>query len=131
MIGYSEAKSILESVSELVKKAATIDLQEKIMELREYIVSLKDENITIKEENQTLKLQLEAQQNFTLKEGLYWKEDDEVPYCQKCLDGSKKRIHLQIWGDGWKCLECNNYFDLPNHAGRARVFYPYRDGSQY
>ncbi len=131
MVSFSEAKSILDSVTELVKKAATIDLQEKIMELREYIVSLKDENIAIKEENQILKLQLDAEQSFTLKEGLYWKEGDSVPYCQKCLDGSKKRIHLQIWSDGWKCLECDNYFSPPSHAGRAQVFYPYGDGGQY
>ncbi len=123
MIGYSEAKSILESVSELVKKAATIDLQEKIMELREYIVSLKDENIGIKEENQTLKLQLEAEKDFVLRNGLYWRDGDEVPYCQKCLDGSKKRIHLQVWGDGWKCFECSNFYELPSQAGRARVIH--------
>ena len=124
MIGYSEAKSILESVSELVKKAATIDLQEKIMELREYIVSLKDENISIKEENQRLKLELDAEQTFSLREGLYWKEGDEIPFCQKCLDGSKQRVHLQIWGDGWKCFECKSVYQPPSQAGRVQIFRP-------
>ena len=45
MMNFNEVKSILESITELVKKAATLDLQEKIISLREYIISLKDENI--------------------------------------------------------------------------------------
>lgn len=124
MINFNEAKSILESVANLVKKAATIDLQEKIINLREYIISLKDENITLKEESQTVKLQLEASQNFTLKNGLYWKNNDSVPFCQKCLDGSRKRIRLQIWADGWKCFECDKYYAPAHQAGRVQVFRP-------
>lgn len=124
MMNFSEVKSILESVTELVKKSATLDLQEKIVSLREYIISLKDENISLKDENQTVKLQLEATQNFSLKNGLYWKEGEVVPFCQKCLDGSRKRIHLQVWSDGWKCFECGSHFYPPERAGRAQIFKP-------
>jgi|SRR3989344_1537725 len=122
MISFSEVKLILESLTDLVKKAATLDLQEKIVSLREYIISLKDEDISLKEENQILKLQLEASQDFILKNGLYWKDGDNVPFCQKCLDGSRKRIRLQTWADGWKCFECANYYPPAHQAGRAQVF---------
>ena len=131
MMNFTEVRSILESLTELVKKAATLDLQEKIVSLREYIIALKDENITLKEENQTLKLQLEASQEFVLKEGLYWKDGDTVPFCQKCLDGSRKRIRLQVWSDGWKCFECDNYYAPPSRAGRAQVFVPGDNGWNY
>ncbi len=122
-MNFSEVKSILESITELVKKSATLDLQEKIINLREFIISTKDENITLKEENQSLKLELLTQHDFTLKNGLYWKKDDDVPFCQKCLDGSKKRIHLQRWNSdgGWKCFECDKYYDP--HCGADVHFY--------
>lgn len=123
MMNFNEVKSILESITELVKKSATLDLQEKIVSLREYILSLKDENISLKEENQSLKLQLEASQEFLLKNGLYWKENDTVPFCQKCLDASRKRIRLQKWSDGWKCFECGKYYAPAGTAGKAKVFH--------
>lgn len=123
-MNFSEVKSILESLTNLVKKVATLDLQEKIVDLREYIISLKDENISLKEENQNMKLQLEAEQTFVLKKGLCWKNGDDVPFCQKCLEGSRKRIHLQRWVDGWKCFECDRCYEPEHEAGRAHVFYP-------
>jgi hypothetical protein len=118
-MNFTEVKSILESITTLVKKVATLDLQEKIVQLREYIISLKDDNISLKEENQTLKLELETEKIFTLKNGLYWKDGDNVPFCQKCLDGSKKRVHLQLWGSGHKCFECDKYFAPAYEAGRV------------
>ena len=124
MMNFGEVKSILESLTDLVKKTATLDLQEKIVSLREYIISLKDENISLKEENQAIKLQLEASQDFVLKGGLYWKEGDSVPFCQKCLDGSRKRIRLQVWANSWKCFECDKYYPSAHQAGRVQVFRP-------
>ena len=123
-MNLTEAKSILESVSELLKKLKTLDLQEKIVDLREYIISLKDENISLKESNQTLKLQLEIEQDFILKNGLYWKDGCDIPFCQKCLDSSRKPIHLQHWSDGWKCFECDKYYAPEDRAGRVQVFKP-------
>lgn len=71
-----------------------------------------------------MKLQLEASQDFTFEKGLYWKEGEDVPFCQKCLDGAHKRIRLQIWSDGWKCFECHNYYNMVGQAGRVRIFRP-------
>jgi hypothetical protein len=124
MLNFADAKSILESVTELVKRAATIDLQEKIVSLREFIISIKDENISLKEENQALKLQLSTEHDFKLRDGLYWKEGEDVPFCQKCLDGSKKRVHLQHWSEGWKCFECDHYYAPHGQAGRAQILRP-------
>lgn len=111
-MNFTDVKIILESLTELVKKSATLDLQEKIVALREYIVSLKDENISLREENQNFKQQLKLENEYTLREGLMWKEGDTVPFCQKCLEGDKKPIHLQRFGsDGRRrCLECNSVY---------------------
>jgi len=123
MLNFSEAKSILESITDIVKKSATLDLQEKIVSLREFIISIKDENIALKEENQSLKMHLAAEQEFVLRDGMYWKEGDGVPFCQKCLDVYKKRVHLQRWsGNRQKCLECNNVY--MHRAGTAQTFRP-------
>ncbi|MES2135179.1 MAG: hypothetical protein V4449_03005 [Patescibacteria group bacterium] len=126
-MNFGDVKTILESLTELVKKTATLDLQEKIVNLREYIISIKDENITLKEENQALKLELSTEHDFFLKNGLYWREGDQVPFCQKCLDGSKKRIHLQPWNTtgGWKCFECTSYYN-PQRGADVHVFRPNR-----
>ena len=118
-MNFSEAKSILESIAKLVKATATLDLQEKIVSLREFIIEIKDENIALKEENQSLKLQLSAEQDFTLKNGLYWKDGDEVPFCQKCLDDSKKPVRLQPWGDDWRCFVCKSFYE-PTANAKAR-----------
>lgn len=122
MINFSEARTILESLTDLVKKATTLDLQEKIINLREYIISLKDDNTSLREENQTIKMQLEASQDFVLQNGLYWKEGDKVPFCQKCLDGDRKRIRLQTYSDGWKCFECTSYYAPVGQAGVGHTF---------
>jgi hypothetical protein len=125
-MNFNEAKSALETITEVIKKSATLDLQEKIISLREYIISLKDENISLKEENQDFKLRLGAEQDFDLQNGLYWKAGDDVPFCQKCLDGSQKRIHLQAWSNinEWKCFECNNHYSPPGQAGKAKIYRP-------
>ena len=124
MMNFGEVKSILESLTDLVKKTATLDLQEKIVNLREYIISLKDENISLKEENQLLKQQMKLEDDFVLKGGLCWKEGDPVPFCQKCLEASRKTIHLQRWSSGWKCFECDKYYAPENEAGRAHISRP-------
>jgi hypothetical protein len=112
-MNFTEVKSILERLTALAKTTATLDLHEKIVSLREFIIEIKDENMALKEENQSLKLQLSTEQDFTLKSGLYWKENDEVPFCPTCLDSSKKRIRLQLWGpEDWKCLVCKNFYEM-------------------
>jgi regulator of replication initiation timing len=124
-MNFSEAKSVFEAVTALVKTTATLDLQEKIVSLREYVISLKDENINLKEENHALKVQLSAQSDYELRAGLYWKEGEEIPYCQKCLDGAKKPIHLQKWSaEGWKCFECDKYYAPRGEGNAATVFRP-------
>src|SRR5262245_29216695 len=128
-MNFSEAKSILDAVTKLVKASATLDLQEKIVSLREFIITIKDENIALKEENQALKLELSAEQDFELRNGVYWKDGDSVPFCQKCLDGSKKRIRLQRWNasGGWRCFECTSYYD-PQRGADVHVFRPIDHG---
>jgi len=114
---FDEAKSTFEAITKIVKGAANLNLEENIVDLREYVISLKDDNILLMEENQDLKLRLETQQDFSLKNGLCWKDGDDVPFCQKCLEGSRKAIHLQRWGTGsWKCFECDKYYSPPGGA---------------
>ena len=122
MMNFSEVRSTLESLADVVKKAATLDLQEKIVELREYIVSLKDDNISLKEANQTLKTQIEAFQSLVFKNGLYWLEGDSIPFCQKCFEDSHKPIHLQVWAGGWKCLVCEKFYPPASSAGIAQRY---------
>ena len=122
-MNFSEVKSVLETVAELVKKSATLDLQEKIVALREFVISPKEENISLREDNQALRLELATGLDFALKDGVYWKEGDLVPFCQRCLDGSKKTVHLQAWGsEGRKCFECESYYEAFEQAGVVKVY---------
>ena len=109
----------IKTLVELGKKGVTIPSQEKIMELREHILSLKEENISLRAENQTLKLQLEAERDFGFDGDVYWKEGDDKPFCQPCLDSDKNRVRLQVHrgkSGGWVCFVCTKYF-TPRRSG--------------
>jgi len=46
--------------------------------------------------------------------GVYWKKDDPVPYCQTCLEAEEKEMHLILNKNTledknvmYECMRCN------------------------
>jgi tRNA(Ile2) C34 agmatinyltransferase TiaS len=113
-------------VLELVKKGATIELQERLMQLREEALVLQEENIKLKETVQALEKEREIEQELVYEQPYYWRVKDdqkEGPYCQKCYDSDKHLIRLQAQGQGeWICKACGGHYtdssyrdDGPHH----------------
>lgn len=106
-------------IYDLVKKGATIELQEKIMTLREQALSLQEENITLKSQLADTTRKLEEREQLLFEDGLYWMRQPDGakvgPFCPTCHDSDGKFIRLH---DGrnrtcqtpWICLQCEGIF---------------------
>lgn len=114
--------SIIETskdIYELVKRGATIDLQQRLLQLREEAMSLQEENLLLTQRIQDLEEQLRISTELEYDGSLYWiKKSDtenEGPYCQRCYDSDRKLIRLQSGGGRpntyeWTCLGCDKHY---------------------
>ena len=85
-------------LTELVKKGATLEAQNKIVELQESYLAVREENIALKEEIRSLR------DNLNLKRKIFWRspyyftldsDQENGPYCQHCYDDRAKLIRVQ------------------------------------
>ena len=96
----------LKKLTDLAAKAQNIELHEGILELREKILEIKESLLKAKEENfglqkenkflkeKVLELSSGTQEKLVLKSGLYYAENDDVPFCVGCHDNRQVKIHL-------------------------------------
>ena len=109
------------AIADLIKKGATVELQEKIMQLRGEAVELQGEKINLKSENIELKKKLELQEKIEFKRKVYFREGDEVPYCPYCYEKHQLLIHLSLYeaGKGGEqlpcCQECETEYRVVNN----------------
>ena len=101
-------------ITDLIKKGATIEAQEKIMELREAALALEEENIELKNKVKELEDKLNTKANVVWESPYYWSvngDEKDGPYCQNCYDGDGKLIRLQQPGrEGyWECHTCGKH----------------------
>jgi len=48
---------------------------------------------------------------MNFKNGLYFQENDEIPFCQKCWEKDKIAIHLSLINKGhYHCKNCDSYY---------------------
>ena len=116
-------------IYELVKKGATIDLQQRLMQLREEALALQEDNIQLRQKVQMLEEQLRQRNEPEFDGEIYWFPKDggkkDGPFCQKCFDAEQKLIRLQSgkgedWSFDWRCSVCGtNYGEY--HQGVSRV----------
>jgi len=105
-------------IYDLVKKGATIELQEKINQLREEAINLQSENTKLKERIKDLEDQLNIRENLIFDGSVYWFGTSDInrdgPYCQKCYDIDKNLVRLQrIEFKGratFRCLQCKSRY---------------------
>jgi hypothetical protein len=122
VLGISEAVELSGRIVELVKKGATMELQERIMELREAVLNSKEELLRLRDENGELKRQAAKRNDLVFERGVYWQEheggDREGPFCQRCQDVDSKLVRLQeaAQDSGWHywCRGCNGGARLLN-----------------
>ena len=92
----NEALSLVGRLTDLVKKGATIDLQETIVNLREAVLALKEENLNLKEQVSVLEGALQKEKILTFEAPNYYSLTDDGkrdgPFCQVCQDSDKKLV---------------------------------------
>ncbi|MGD1020003.1 MAG: hypothetical protein ABSA12_11890 [Verrucomicrobiia bacterium] len=107
-------------IYELVKKDATIELQEKLMEFREEALSLQEENLRLRQRLQELEEQASRRDEVLFEGEMYWRKRSdgngngtgkEGPFCQKCYDTGGKLVRLQdarrlVACRDWLCVVC-------------------------
>lgn len=107
-------------ITDLIKKGATLEAQEKIIELREGAIELQEENFELKDEIRMLKNIISKDKSLKFEEGVYWlKEGESVegPFCPKCYDTTEKMVRMHKDGDGWWCYTCKESFGTGSESG--------------
>jgi hypothetical protein len=98
-LSIGQAIEIAKTLADLVKRGATVELQEKIVELREALVEAKEELLSLREENLELNAEIDRKASMTFEDGVYWLTDGSNgrtgPFCQRCYDVDRKSIRLQ------------------------------------
>ncbi len=105
-------------IYDLVKKGATIELQERLMKLREEALALQEENLSFRTKLSELEAKLQLRDSLTFDGALYWTQNadktKEGPFCQKCRDGKGLLVRLQNGRDrtstDWVCIECHTTY---------------------
>jgi hypothetical protein len=105
----TKAKELADKLKNLELKEVIVDLQGKLLDLKGELIELREENARLTEE---LK-RASAPPEVTLKDGLYYKNDDG-PFCTSCYDSNRKMIRLidgtrdeqMVMGVRRKCPAC-------------------------
>jgi rRNA maturation endonuclease Nob1 len=128
----SDAKTLFTAITDLIKKGANLEAQQKLVELREAVLELQTVNLELKTKIGDLEQQLSLRERVKYENRYYWVfpkvGEKEGPFCQLCYDNVEKLIRLQIkydtqvdlktgrtssGGHRWyRCLNCGNNFDI-------------------
>jgi ribosomal protein L37AE/L43A len=112
-------------ITELVKKGATLEAQQKILELQTDALKVAQENISLKEKVSKLEDALKVHGKISYEQPSYWIVEGEIksgPFCQCCYDNSKSLIRLQGNGEGWwECKSCKNTYTDKDYTSGAVI----------
>ncbi|MBI0093064.1 hypothetical protein H3T48_04955 [Lactobacillus sp. M0403] len=106
-MNYADFSELFKDIIGLAKKAKDYKLTNVILELQNRTMNLIQENIDLKDQLSKQKDDEDFAKNIKLTEGVYYYKDEEVPYCTRCWDADKKRIHLEKdeYDGIWFCPE--------------------------
>ncbi len=118
----SDAKTLFTAITELIKKGANLEAEQKLVELREAVLELQTENLELREKINELEQQLSIRESLIYEGVCYWKVsrdgERDGPYCQVCYDSEANLIRLQKQYESlsrnyfYECLKCGNNFDI-------------------
>jgi ribosomal protein L37AE/L43A len=112
-------------ITELFKKGATFEAQQKILELQMAALEIDRENIALKEKVSKLEDALKVHGKISWEQPSYWIIEGEIkngPFCQCCYDNSESLIRLQGNGEGWwECKSCKNTYTDKGYTSGALI----------
>ena len=123
----SAAVSTVGTMLKLSNDIKNSELQRQIAELNMQIANIQNEAASLIKENGDLKEKLDKYKNekknplvYNSKDGLYYDNENDGPFCTRCYDKNKERI--RIIKNSKRCPECNAYFGYTGPVvGIARV----------
>jgi len=115
----SAAVTISKQILTLSKTIKNAELQHAIADLTLQLADLKLQLAELITENADLNQQLTAKvsaEDLTFRDGFYYKQNDEHPFCPGCYDSHQKRVRLAKQGDfgrnfgKFKCPSCDEFY---------------------
>ncbi|AWN33739.1 MULTISPECIES: hypothetical protein [Lactobacillus] len=105
-MNYSDFIKMFENIISLADKAKDLKLTRAINELGVKTLKLVQENADLKDKLNKQKDDDDFAKSLRITEEGYYYKDETTPYCIRCWDADKKRIHLQKSEYGtWICPE--------------------------
>jgi hypothetical protein len=112
----------MSEVVDLIKKGATMELQEKIMDLRQATLDLQEENVELKSRVRDLESKLSLRVAMLWMDGYYWQEGDPAPFCPHCFEAKHQAVHLfasRSTAFRWTCPQCKTIYQRTDGRGET------------
>jgi hypothetical protein len=102
----------VKEVAELIRKFNDIELNRRILKLEEEVIDLTRDKRRAEDRIEELE---RALKELVLRDGLYWLEGDNSPFCTSCWDAKRlairlKRLAVPERGYRLQCPHCKTLF---------------------
>lgn len=105
-MNYSELSGLFKDIIALSKKAKDYKLTQITLELEHQTMDMYQENIDLKHKIEKMENDNDFSKNIQIKDGVYYYKDEPDPYCIRCWDADKKKVHVFKTDYGtWVCPE--------------------------
>ena len=84
---FKNIKTLYDKADYIELKSHILDMNEQILNMKEAALELRDENIDLKEKIKQLTLL--SEKVLALKDGAYYDNNNNGPYCPTCYDNGK------------------------------------------
>ncbi|MCP5306060.1 MAG: hypothetical protein H6953_11505 [Chromatiaceae bacterium] len=126
---YAQIETGLRLIGEMRKITDSIDdanLKLTIAELMNSLVESKSQNVALKAELLELQQQVAVEKELLFKKGVYWRQEEPVPFCPVCWDERKRLIHLvtdheSSFDPRHHCNVCKNVFRVNPDAPTPKL----------
>lgn len=110
-------------------KLKLAELMSALADAKMEIANVQDELLGKDRRISELEEALNVQGRLIWESPYYWLDNDgtkDGPYCQQCMDNSRKLIRLQSLERGfWICATCKNNYDNKSYSGHGRAVSDY------
>jgi hypothetical protein len=108
----------MKEVADLVKKIGDIDLYRRINKLEGEVIDLTRDKRHAEEKVQELERALKFNKELSLKNGFYWLQGDDNPFCVGCWDAKRMAVHVKRLaflkdGNRYECPHCKTLYKPP------------------
>jgi hypothetical protein len=109
----------MKDVADLVKKFNDIELNRRILNLENEVLDLSRDKRRAEERVEELERALKFSKELVLRDGFYWIEGDDTPFCTACWDAKRlairiKRLPLPVHHHRFQCPHCETLYAQRN-----------------